>query len=124
MPIDHCDRALKFNRGDFRQNPIEQCKHFAVRIGTAAKQDHSGAVRTLDGKQPWIVEIGGDDNAGFTASDGEDFIVRHGREPDGGRVRRLMPKTPEMLHRVRRHRHIDQKPHLNSITSSSARLAA
>jgi hypothetical protein len=40
-------------------------------------------------------------------------------------VNGVMPGGDEVLHRPRRHRHVDQEPHTeNSIVSSSARLAA
>lgn len=125
MPIDDGNGALKLGRRDGGQNSIEQCKHFGVRIIAATKENHRRALGALESKQSWIVEIGGDDNACVTASSGEDFGVRNGREPSGGRMRRLMPATSQMFHCVRRHGHIDQKSHpLNSMTSSSARAAA
>lgn len=125
MTIDDSDRVLNLNCRQLCEDPIEQCNHRGVRIGTATKPDHRRSFGTLESKQPGIVEIGRDDNRRFTASGGENFTVRHGREPDSGRMRCLMSETPEMVHGVRRHRHIDEKSHpLNSMTSSSARLAA
>ena len=46
-------------------------------------------------------------------------------QPYRSRVHGLMPATPEVLYGVGRHRHVHQEPHpLNSMTSSSAKLAA
>ena len=79
----------------------------------------------LEREQPRIVEIGRHDDAPLLPGRIEDLLIRGSRESDRGGVDTLMPGAPKMRFRIRRHRHVHEKPHpLNSMTSSSARLAA
>ena len=84
-----------------------------------------GPRSSLEREQPGVVEIGGHDDAALPPSDVENLRIGDRRKPHRRRVHGLMPATLEVVDRLRRHRHVHQEPHpLNSMTSSSARLAA
>jgi hypothetical protein len=116
---------FQFGLWNRRQNAIEEIKHLPVGVGAATEQDDSRPLGSLERQQSRVVEVGRHDNMSVPSSGFKNFGIGNRREPDRARVNGLMPAPPEMGHSLRRHRHVHQEPHpLNSITSSSARLAA
>jgi len=125
MPVDDRDRSRQLRLWHGRQDTIEEAEHLSVGVRATAEQDDAGSVSVLEGEQPRIVEIGGHDNPSLRTGGFNDLAVGCSREPYRGGVDGFMPGPPEVLDRVGRHGHVHEKSHpLNSMTSSSARLAA
>ena len=125
MPVDDGDRPLQLRLRNDGQNPIEEVEHLPIGVRAATKQDDARSLGPFQREQPRIIEIGRHDDASLLPSRVEDLMIGCGGEADRPGVDSFMPGPPEVPNRVGGHRHVYQESHpLNSMTSSSARLAA
>ena len=125
MSVDDGDRPLQLQLWHRCEHSVEEFEHFPVGVRAAAEQDDARAVSALDREQSGVVKISRHDDAPLLPGGVEDLLIGGCRESDQGGVGAVMPGAPKMRNRIRRHRHVHEKSHpLNSMTSSSARLAA
>jgi hypothetical protein len=125
VSVDNGDRLLQLGFRNRSQYPIKEGQHLSIRVRSTTEEDDTWPVSPLECEKSGIVEIGRNNYTSLLSGGVENLLIECAREPDRGGMDALMPGPPKMCNRIRRHGHVHEEPHpLNSMTSSSARLAA